>query len=252
MTHDAVQSAASYTQFGAGQLTDELAREYRVIRRQNVDEADPLPCDFSVRDAPDVLLQVRLRRRNREAKMELMRDATQRERLFFPAAGPADHAQGDATHPLAAGAEGDRRHADDAADQARGAARPERVDRRVDSRGGVTQFLMISIANRSTIACAVATRALGAHAGVAAPHRSPRPDSGRARARRPGRGSTTSSRCSWRSRARCARRTTSSSSSRRGTWRPRCSRATGEVAITPEEWERRVWASDCRRCATAA
>lgn len=87
MAHDAVQSAASYTQFGAGQLTDELAREYRVIRRQNVDEADPLPCDLSVRDAPDVLLQVRLRRRNREAKMELMRDATQRERLFFPRPG---------------------------------------------------------------------------------------------------------------------------------------------------------------------
>jgi len=87
MTHDAVQAAASYTQFGAGQLIDELAREYRVIRRQNVHEADPLPCDFSVRDKPDVLLQVRIRRRNRAVKMELMRDATQREQLLFPQPG---------------------------------------------------------------------------------------------------------------------------------------------------------------------
>lgn len=87
MAHDATQTAASYTQFGAGQLTDELAREYRVIRRQNVDDTDPLPCDLSVRDAPDVLLQVRLRRRNRDTKMELMRDDTQRERLFFPRPG---------------------------------------------------------------------------------------------------------------------------------------------------------------------
>jgi hypothetical protein len=82
-----VQAAASYTQFGAGQLIDELAREYRVIRRQNVHEADPLPCNFSVRDKPDVLLQVRIRRRNRAVKMELLRDATQREQLMFPQPG---------------------------------------------------------------------------------------------------------------------------------------------------------------------
>lgn len=87
MTHDAVQAAASYTQFGAGQLTDELAREYRVIRRQNVQEDDPLPCDFTVRDKPDLLLQVRLRRRKRETKNEMLRDATQRQQLMFPRPG---------------------------------------------------------------------------------------------------------------------------------------------------------------------
>ncbi|MGZ0214078.1 MAG: hypothetical protein ACKVI4_16500 [Actinomycetales bacterium] len=87
MTHDAVQAAASYTQFGAGQLTDELAREYRVIRRQNVHEADPLPCDFSVRDKPDVLLQVRIRRRNRDVRVELLRDDQQRQQLMFPRVG---------------------------------------------------------------------------------------------------------------------------------------------------------------------
>ena len=87
MTHDVVQAAASYTQFGAGQLIDELAREYRVIRRQNVHEADPLPCDFSVRDKPDLLLQVRLRRRNRGTKMEMMRDASKRQQLMFPRVG---------------------------------------------------------------------------------------------------------------------------------------------------------------------
>lgn len=87
ITHDAVQAAASYTQFGAGQLIDELAREYRVIRRQNVNDADPLPCDFSVRDKPDVLLQVRIRRRNRDVKVELLRDDQQRQQLMFPRPG---------------------------------------------------------------------------------------------------------------------------------------------------------------------
>ena len=87
MTHDVVQAAASYTQFGAGQLVDELEREYRVIRRQNVHAADPLPCDFSVRDKPDVLLQVRLRRRNRGLKMEMMRNVSQRQQLMFPRVG---------------------------------------------------------------------------------------------------------------------------------------------------------------------
>jgi len=38
MTHDVTQSAASYSQFGAGQLADDLGREYRVVRRQNVRE----------------------------------------------------------------------------------------------------------------------------------------------------------------------------------------------------------------------
>lgn len=87
MTYDAFQAAASYGQFGAGQLIDELAREYRVIRRQNVHESDPLPCDFSVRDKPDLLLQVRLRRRNRDTKVEMMRDVQQRQQLLFPRVG---------------------------------------------------------------------------------------------------------------------------------------------------------------------
>lgn len=87
MTHEEFQSAASYSQFGAGQLYDELAREYRVIRRQNVSDTDPLPCNFDVRDKPDMLLQVRLRRRTREKKLEMMRDVTQRDQLNFPRPG---------------------------------------------------------------------------------------------------------------------------------------------------------------------
>lgn len=87
MTHEEFQSAASYSQFGAGQLLDELAREYRVIRRQNVYDDDPLPCNFEVRDKPDMLLQVRIRRRSRAKRMEMMQDATLRQTLAFPRAG---------------------------------------------------------------------------------------------------------------------------------------------------------------------
>lgn len=87
MAHETAQAAASYSQFGAAQLTDGLERDYRVVRRQNVNEADPLPFTFEVRDAPDVLLHVRVKRRSREAKLEMLRDQTQREKLVFPRAG---------------------------------------------------------------------------------------------------------------------------------------------------------------------
>lgn len=87
MTHDVTQSAASYSQFGAGQLVDDLAREYRVVRRQNVREDDPLPFDLTVRDAPLVLMQVRIRKRSREAKARMLRDANERQKLEFPRVG---------------------------------------------------------------------------------------------------------------------------------------------------------------------
>jgi hypothetical protein len=87
MAHDTIQAAASYSQFGAGQLKDELAREYRVIRRQNVDEADPLPCNFTVHDQPELLLQVRVKRRSNETKRELVRDVLRRNELTFPRVG---------------------------------------------------------------------------------------------------------------------------------------------------------------------
>ena len=87
MTHDVAHAAASYSQFGAGQLIDELSREYRVVRRQNVREDDPLPFDLTVRDAPDVLMQVRIRKRAREAKIAMLRDVNERLKLEFPRVG---------------------------------------------------------------------------------------------------------------------------------------------------------------------
>lgn len=87
MAHNAHQMSASYTQFGAGQLVDELAREYRVMRRYGMADDDPLPCNLDVRDTSEVMLQVRLRKRSRSVKTEMMRDAAQRERLMFPRPG---------------------------------------------------------------------------------------------------------------------------------------------------------------------
>lgn len=87
MAHEDSQAAASYTQFGAGQLTDEFAREYRVIRREKVTDTDPLPCNFEVHDRGGLLLQVRVRRRNRDIKLQMMQDETQRRMLSFPSPG---------------------------------------------------------------------------------------------------------------------------------------------------------------------
>lgn len=87
MTHDEVQSAASYSQFGTGQLVDELGREYKVVRRNNVRESDSLACNFDVYDTPYILLQVRVKKRRRIERMEMLRDNVQRLALAFPRVG---------------------------------------------------------------------------------------------------------------------------------------------------------------------
>ena len=50
-------------------------------------EQDPLPFDLSVRDAPDVLMQVRIRKRSRKAKIAMLRDSNERRKLEFPRVG---------------------------------------------------------------------------------------------------------------------------------------------------------------------
>jgi hypothetical protein len=88
MAHDVTQSAASYSQFGAGQLIDDFAREYRVVpSRHNVGEDDPLPFVLTALDASTVLMQVRIRKRSREAKARMLRDAKERRKIEFPRVG---------------------------------------------------------------------------------------------------------------------------------------------------------------------
>lgn len=87
MTHESFQTAASYAQFGTGQLTDELEREYRVIRNDAPAPSDPLPFNLAMHGRAEVMLQCRVPRRNRQLKMEMIKDESLRHRLTFPRPG---------------------------------------------------------------------------------------------------------------------------------------------------------------------
>lgn len=93
MAHGVTRVACSYSQFGLGQLEDELGRRYRVARRTPAADADPLP------HTPDALLlgaplphgvhilHVRLPKVRMARRVTLLRSADARRQQLFPAAG---------------------------------------------------------------------------------------------------------------------------------------------------------------------
>jgi len=87
MSYDDTQSAANYTQFGAGQLVDLQEREYRATPADNIRLSDPAPWLLEVGAGRDILLQVRVKKRDRKRKIELLKDAEARKTLTFPRPG---------------------------------------------------------------------------------------------------------------------------------------------------------------------
>lgn len=87
MAHQDGQSAASYAQFGTGQLVDELEREYRVTPPIVQRNTDPLPWRFDEAPSRDLVLQVRVKKRTRAHKAELFKDTEGRKTLTFPRPG---------------------------------------------------------------------------------------------------------------------------------------------------------------------
>jgi len=87
MTHHEAFPAASYSQFGSGQLVDDSSREYRVVARKNDSYETPLPFDFANRNETDVVLQVRIQRRSRAKKIEILKDSLLRQTVLFPRPG---------------------------------------------------------------------------------------------------------------------------------------------------------------------
>ena len=87
MSYEDSQSAANYTQFGAGQLMDLEEREYRVVPSEFIRPTDPAPWLLDVAPGREILLQVRVKKRDRKRKIELLRDSDARKTLTFPRAG---------------------------------------------------------------------------------------------------------------------------------------------------------------------
>jgi len=87
MAHDEGQAAASYTQFGTGQLVDEFERQYRVTPSVEQRGTDPLPWRFDEVSLRELVLQVRVKKRSRVHKAELFKDLESRKSLTFPRPG---------------------------------------------------------------------------------------------------------------------------------------------------------------------
>ena len=90
MAHPDHPVACSYSQFGAGQLEDQYERRYRIVRqgRFSTGPEAPLPFDLEFHDkSSGVTLHVRVRRRRRTLKMQMMQSPETRIKLRFPLPG---------------------------------------------------------------------------------------------------------------------------------------------------------------------
>ena len=84
MAYDERNRIANVAQFGGGQLVDDFEREYRVADEYVDASSDPLPGDEFFARKPIVVLQVKLRKRSRAKKVELLKSTEKKKALFFP------------------------------------------------------------------------------------------------------------------------------------------------------------------------
>ena len=87
MGYENTQAAANYSQFGAGHYIDDHEREYRVLPTDRAKLTDPLPWMLQERNARDLRLEVRVKKRDKKRKLELLRDRDGRAMLTFPSPG---------------------------------------------------------------------------------------------------------------------------------------------------------------------
>ena len=88
MTYDKANETAAYSQFGAGHLVDDFLREYRVVTIQEPQDNDILPCDIQrIGPQKPIYMNVRVPKRSKEERLELLKDITKRRAVLFPAVG---------------------------------------------------------------------------------------------------------------------------------------------------------------------
>ena len=88
MAYAKVGETASYSQFGNEHLVDKYGREYRVVPSRTPLVSDSLPCDFGdVAVSRPVLLNIRIPKRPRDERRELLSKAETRQSVMFPRAG---------------------------------------------------------------------------------------------------------------------------------------------------------------------
>ena len=88
MAYERANETAEYSQFGEGHFEDEYAREYRVVPVTPPRGADSLPYDLeNISPSAYVYMNVRVPKRSKQEKVELMKDIKKRKAVVFPAVG---------------------------------------------------------------------------------------------------------------------------------------------------------------------
>lgn len=88
MAYDKAGTTATYSQFGVGHLVDSYAREYRVLAQNDAVSNTTLPFDFrNIQPNTQIKVNVRVPKRSKKEKLELMKNAARRKSLVFPAVG---------------------------------------------------------------------------------------------------------------------------------------------------------------------
>ena len=88
MTYDRANETAAYSQFGAGHLVDDFLREYRVVTIQESRDTDILPCDIQqIGPQRPIYMNVRVPKRSKAERLELLKDISKRRAVLFPAVG---------------------------------------------------------------------------------------------------------------------------------------------------------------------
>ena len=87
-TQNPLLSVTTITQFGSGQLVDEHERVYRVVPATPLSDADTIPYRLdSTPDSSNVFMHVKVAKRTREEKMQLLGSSSTKKRCFFPQPG---------------------------------------------------------------------------------------------------------------------------------------------------------------------
>ena len=88
MAYDSAGTTATYSQFGTGHLVDEFLREYRILPKGTPRREDPLPFDMDgTEDEGELFMNVRVTKRSRAERAELLKDEGKRRAVIFPSVG---------------------------------------------------------------------------------------------------------------------------------------------------------------------
>tara|TARA_B100001094_G_C18189596_1_gene806191 strand:- start:1595 stop:2620 length:1026 start_codon:yes stop_codon:yes gene_type:complete len=88
MAYEKAGTTATYSQFGVGHLVDSYAREYRVLAQSDTISNTTLPFDFrNIQPNTHIKVNVRVPKRAKKEKLEMMKNAARRRSLVFPAVG---------------------------------------------------------------------------------------------------------------------------------------------------------------------